>query len=100
MTSSGPRDRATEAGKEALDRLQQPGQEQFDSEQDYVDRYTATDENGKHIDPDSIAWTGLNRLLYGLDQLGKGSGSGKPVYVHLLTALFEIWLAEQTDSEQ
>jgi hypothetical protein len=62
------------------------------TDRDYLARYE--NEDGE-IDPDEVGLHGVNRLFFALDGLG-GEGE-KPVYVHLLISVVEIYLAEAGD---
>lgn len=85
-------DRAADTSRSvALDlwqRLQEAPEGEL-SERDYLDRYKG--EDGEDEDPEMMAQTGLNRILYSLDSLG--GGGEKPIYVHLATGIVEIYLA-------
>ena len=76
----------------ALNRLTEPSEDEFTGDVDYLDRYM----DGDDVVPDKIIKTGLNRILFSLDELGSSSGK-KPVYVHLLTGVTEVLIAQVGD---
>jgi hypothetical protein len=83
-------------GSELVNRLTEPGE--FSEERDYIGRYTSRDGDGeKRIDPDSISETGINRILFSMDELASSDEDGKPVYVHVLTGIVELFLGEKLD---
>ena len=76
----------------ALNRLTEPSDGEFGGDTDYLDRYM----DGDDVVPDEIIKTGLNRILFALDELGSTNGK-KPVYVHLLTGVTEVAIAQIGD---
>lgn len=54
---------------------------------DYLSRYTTEGE----VDPEKLAETGLNRVLFALDAVG--GEKGKPVWAHLAAGGAELLLA-------
>lgn len=76
----------------ALNRLTEPSEGDFGGDTDYLDRYM----DGDDVVPDKVIKTGLNRILFALDELGSSSGK-KPVYVHLLTGVTEVAIAQIGD---
>lgn len=100
MSDDTETNRIRDGSEEILNRLRQPGDEQFSSEMDYLGRYETGDEDGnRDTDPEQIAVTGLNRILFSLDQLGSEQGR-KPVYVHLLTGVTELFIAFTGDRDR
>jgi len=76
----------------ALNRLTEPSEGEFGGDVDYLDRYR----DGDGVTSEEVATTGVNRILFALDELGSDSGR-KPIYLHLLTGVTEVLISEIGD---